>query len=54
MTILKDIPVWENVDYDCFHNEIVPLNQPAVIRSLVADWPLVNAAEKSADSALII
>lgn len=52
MTILKDIPVWENVDYDCFHNEIVPLNQPAVIRSLVSDWPLVNAAEKSADSAV--
>ncbi len=52
MTILKDIPVWENVDYDCFHNEIVPLNQPAVIRSLVADWPLVNAAEESADSAV--
>lgn len=52
MTILKDIPVWENVDYDCFHNEIVPLNQPAVIRSFVADWPLVNAAEESADSAV--
>jgi hypothetical protein len=49
---LKDIPVWENVDYDCFHNEIVPLNQPAVIRSLVSDWPLVNAAGKSADSAV--
>lgn len=50
MTILKDIPVWENVDYECFHNEIVPLNQPAVIRSLVSEWPLVNAAKKSANS----
>jgi hypothetical protein len=49
---LKDIPVWENVDYDCFHNEIVPLNQPAVIKSLVADWPLVKAANKSADDAV--
>jgi hypothetical protein len=52
MTILKDIPVWKNVDYDCFHNEIVPLNQPAVIRSLVSDWPLVNAAKKSANLAV--
>ena len=52
MIILKDIPVWENVDYDCFHNEIVPLNQPAVIRSLVSDWPLVNAAKKSANLAV--
>ena len=52
MSILKDIPVWENVDYDCFHNEIVPLNQPAVIKSLVADWPLVKAANKSAEDAV--
>jgi hypothetical protein len=50
--ILKDIPVWENVDYDCFHNEIVPLNQPAVIKSLVSDWPLVKAANKSSSSAV--
>ena len=49
---LKEIPVWENVDYDCFHNEIVPLNQPAVIKSLVSDWPLVKAANKSASSAV--
>ena len=48
MTILKQISVWENVDYDLFHNEIVPLNQPAVIRSLVSDWPLVRTAKKSA------
>ncbi|MGB0445524.1 MAG: hypothetical protein ACPGGC_05685, partial [Porticoccaceae bacterium] len=52
MTILQDIPVWENVDYDRFHNEIVPLNQPAIIRSLVSDWPLVKAAKKSASSAV--
>lgn len=52
MTVLKDIPVWENVDYDCFHNEIVPLNQPAIIRSLVSDWPLVKAANQSASSAV--
>jgi hypothetical protein len=49
---LKEIPVWENVDYNCFHNEIVPLNQPAVIRSLVSDWPVVKAANKSARSAV--
>ena len=52
MTILQDILVWKNVDYDRFHNEIVPLNQPAIIRSLVSDWPLVKAAKKSASSAV--
>ena len=46
------MPIWENVDYDCFHNKIVPLNQPAVIRSLVSDWPLVNAAKQSPRSAV--
>jgi hypothetical protein len=52
VTILQDILVWKNVDYDRFHNEIVPLNQPAIIRSLVSDWPLVKAAKKSASSAV--
>jgi hypothetical protein len=47
---LQDIRVWGNVDYARFHNEIVPLNQPAIIRSLVSEWPTVKAAKKSPDA----
>jgi hypothetical protein len=43
---------WHNVDRNRFHNEIVPLNQPAVIRSLVKDWPLVLAAQRSTGEAV--
>ena len=52
MATLKDIKVWDNVDYDRFQNEIIPLNQPAIIRSLVSEWPTVQAAKKS-DEAVV-
>jgi hypothetical protein len=39
--ILREITEWQHVDFDKFHKEIVPNNQPAVIRSLVRDWPAV-------------
>ena len=42
---MQDIRVWDNVDYDRFQNEIIPLNQPAIVRSLVSDWPTVVAAK---------
>jgi hypothetical protein len=38
---------WEQVDGSRFHQEIAPLNQPAVLRGLVHDWPAVRAARKS-------
>lgn len=44
---MQAIRVWDNVDYDRFHNEIIPLNQPAIIRSVVSDWPTVQAAKQS-------
>lgn len=44
---MQDIRVWDNVDYDRFHNEIIPLNQPAIIRSIVSDWPTVQVAKQS-------
>jgi hypothetical protein len=47
---LQDIRVWEDVDYARFQNEIVPLNQPAIIRSLVSEWPTVVAAKKSPEA----
>jgi mannose-6-phosphate isomerase-like protein (cupin superfamily) len=49
---LQDIRVWDNVDYARFQNEIVPLNQPAIIRSVVSDWPTVVAAKKSPEAAV--
>jgi hypothetical protein len=47
---LQDIRIWDNVDYECFHNEIIPSNQPAVIRSIVSDWPAVQASKKSPET----
>lgn len=38
---MREITEWQHVDFDKFHNEIVPSKQPAVIRSLVGDWPAV-------------
>ena len=50
MLTLQDIRIWDNVDYERFHNEIIPLNQPAIIRSTVSDWPTVKAAKKSPET----
>ncbi|MFO7305820.1 MAG: cupin-like domain-containing protein [Gammaproteobacteria bacterium] len=41
------VPVWEDVDVNRFQQEILPLNRPAVLRGLVADWPAVAAGTKS-------
>ena len=49
---VSKIQEWTNVDFDQFHNEIVPLNKPAVLRSLVANWPMVRAAKQSTDEAV--
>ncbi|MFT7528165.1 MAG: hypothetical protein ACI9LY_003325 [Arenicella sp.] len=49
---VSKIQEWTNVDFDQFHNEIVPLNKPAVLRSLVSSWPMVAAAGKSIDNAI--
>ena len=45
---LPAIRAWSDVDFDCFQNEIVPLDRPAHIRSLVRDWPAVLAGNTSA------
>lgn len=45
---LPPIKQWQNVDFDCFNNEIVPLNRPAHIKSLVRHWPSVQAGNDSA------
>ena len=38
---LDKIPEWTDVDVDTFNNEIVPLNRPAILKSLASDWPAV-------------
>jgi hypothetical protein len=44
---LQEITEWQQVDFEKFHNEIVPNNQPGVIRSLVASWPAVASGRDS-------
>ena len=45
---LPPIRAWSNVDLDRFQNEIVPLDRPAHLRSLVRDWPAARAGSTSA------
>jgi len=41
------IKEWRDVDLDIFENEIVPQNQPAVLRSLIRHWPAVKEGLQS-------
>lgn len=45
---VQKIAEWQQVDFETFHNDIVPANKPAVIRSLVKDWPAVTQSRSSA------
>ncbi len=38
---------WHDVDLAMFRNEIMPLDRPAVLRGLVADWPATAAGRRS-------
>lgn len=38
---------WRDVDRRLFDEEIRPLNQPAVLRGVAADWPAVQSARRS-------
>lgn len=48
---MRAIAEYEGVDRERFERDIVPKGQPAVLRGLVADWPIVAAA-KQGDEAL--
>jgi hypothetical protein len=48
---VKKIAEWNAVSAEQFANEIYPLNQPAVLKGLVNDWPIVEAATLGFDSA---
>jgi hypothetical protein len=41
------ITEWRDVDRAVFEHEIVPRAEPAVLRGLVSDWPLVQLARQS-------
>lgn len=43
-------PEWHNVDAATFHNVIIPRDRPAILKGLVADWPVVHAARQSCQS----
>ncbi len=44
---MQEVGVWHDVNRETFHSEIVAKDRPAVLKSLVRDWPAVNAAECS-------
>jgi len=44
---LKGIACWHNVTPEIFTDEILPLNQPAILKGLVKDWPAVKQAKSS-------
>ncbi|MHB1542947.1 MAG: cupin-like domain-containing protein [Steroidobacteraceae bacterium] len=44
------IPEWHDVDARTFREQIVPGNQPAVLRGMVAAWPAVAAGRESAQA----
>ena len=47
---LKKIEDWKGVDRAVFENEILPANQPAVLRGLLRNWPAVQAGRQSRTS----
>jgi hypothetical protein len=44
---LPKTPEWHNVDLKIFRNEIIPRDRPAVLKGLVANWPVVRATLQS-------
>lgn len=47
---MRPIAEYEGMDRQRFEREIVPKGKPAVLRGLVADWPLVKAAREDDDA----
>ena len=44
---MQTIREWQDVDRHVFENEILPGNQPAVLKSVCRDWPAVQAGTRS-------
>lgn len=49
---MHKVKQWHNVDRDRFENEVVPSQQPAILKGLVASWPAVSMASTD-DSTLL-
>ena len=47
---LAQIPEYHDVDRAMFEREIVPAGQPAVLRSLLSEWPVVVAAVEGVEA----
>ncbi|HCK85061.1 MAG TPA: cupin-like domain-containing protein [Hyphomonadaceae bacterium] len=47
---MKPIPVWRNVTPAMFEGEIRPRAQPAVLKDIAGDWPIVRAARLGANA----
>jgi hypothetical protein len=45
--ISRQVREWRDTDLATFKNEIIPLNEPAVLRGLLKGWPAVQAGSKS-------
>ena len=45
---LPALPEWHGVTRARFEDEILPRNEPAILRGLVADWPVVVRSRQSA------
>lgn len=46
---MRQLPEWKSPTPEQFRSEIVPNAQPAVLRDVVSDWPLVLAAEQDSN-----
>jgi len=51
---LAPIPEWAATTPDQFRAEILPSGQPAVLRDIARDWPLVIAARRDAREAMAL
>ena len=49
---LPTVPIYENVTFEKFRNEIYPLGQPAILKNYVSDWPIVKAASESTQNVI--
>lgn len=43
---MKDVTTWHDVSPEQFHTEIRPTGQPAILKGLVKDWPIVSVAQQ--------
>jgi cupin-like protein len=46
---MHPVPEYDSPTPEQFRSEILPLGQPAVLRGIAADWPLVRAAKAGAE-----